>query len=1291
MKKHFLIWITGLIFLLLSFTPVFGEVNENFDGWTGSTAYGNYLYNGFQITNGLRDTAYPRGGTGSDVRLRNATPQPSIEYVGDDGNGKDGGVGTISFWYRSWDGVPAFDFTVSYSIDGGGYIDIETVTGVNTTDYTLWTHDLNDASDNIKILITTTYQERMHIDDFYIGDYTGGGCDTDDTTPPDWGTPGISNISVTNPGTNGNLDIDWDDATDAENPSGIRYAVYRDTSSGFTPGAGNRIATGLSSSQYADSGLTNGTPYYYRVEVWNCNANSQIATDEGTGTPTAPVPDTIYSVQYNETTPGSAPDCYPSPRISEVGVTLNGIVTVVGTNNYVIAESSAPWSSIYIYDPGRLPAPVIGDDITITGTVAEYFGLTQMSTITYYNTESTGNTVHGPYTITCEGYGGSADWGIACDTKAESIESLLVTLYNVEVSSPVSNFGYWRIKDQGGTLHLSCDDTYYAPTSGDIVNGRKIDQITGVIIYTYGYYRLNPRSAADIVFADCNTGDSTPPDWATPGVSNLVVVNPGTGGALNLDWDDATDAENPASVMYAVYRDTSSGFSPGTGNRIATGLTSSDYGDSGLTNGTPYYYRIETYNCNANTRYNTDEGTGTPTLISYDPGDVVFNEFLPKGTEWIELYNNTGNPIDLDGWTIENYTGTVGTVQGSHVIAAGGFLILEAADMDVWPTMSNDGDLITLKQGSVVIDKVGCGIRGSAPLAPTGYSVARVVDGVDTDDDAADFNLCGTLIGSITKGTSNTGNVPAVSLGTSLIINEIDWTTAGNDMVEIYNPTGVAVDLTGFILSDGDAYAALLTTPVVPAGGVVVLEETVDFPGTMDIGALDVVYLFSPLGVRIDQLGFYNKSENYTLQRIPDGSGPNDGYDWTTSGGCVSLFDVPSTLGSLNGTTVVPSTVSDLAAEGAGYTYATLSWTAPEPFIGCTGTASTYDVRYSLTDITDEAAFLAATQASGEPSPSSSGTAETYTLQNLNSNTTYYIAMRTQNSMGAWSPISNVISIHTGVIYATGTSTIGYNVADGYHFTEWVVNVRFLNSSGQNATGITAEIVDYTSWVIVDDAVSAYPDIDAGTEQWSAEPVPFQFDLTNRPPSTNYINVWFNVTYTLVTKGSVSEVIGLTLKIPESNPVPQNVTAISVSEGIKIGWSEVAGSDGYNVYRLNNEVWTKLNDALLTKTSYLDKNVQDGIEYSYKVTSVKEVCESGYSAVAKAIYEAEYETLDEIVSYPNPAKDKVTFGKLPKGSVISIYTLTGEQVYTMTVKDAKSEWHLINEAGRKVGNGIYFY
>jgi hypothetical protein len=163
MKKTF-IFVLSFLFLV---SLVWGAVSENFDALSEGS-YGTYTHNGFEINNGLCSSTNAR--TGNAVRLRNAAS--FLEYEGGDGNGKDGGVGTISFWYRAWDSSPTAVYDVSANINGGGWSNIGSQISTSSTTYSEWTYDLNNSSDNILIRVTRSDGERLHIDDFSITDYS---------------------------------------------------------------------------------------------------------------------------------------------------------------------------------------------------------------------------------------------------------------------------------------------------------------------------------------------------------------------------------------------------------------------------------------------------------------------------------------------------------------------------------------------------------------------------------------------------------------------------------------------------------------------------------------------------------------------------------------------------------------------------------------------------------------------------------------------------------------------------------------------------------------------------------------------------------------------------------------------------------------------------------------------------------------------------------------------------------------------------------------------------------------
>ena len=103
-----------------------------------------------------------------------------------------------------------------------------------------------------------------------------------------------------------------------------------------------------------------------------------------------------------------------------------------------------------------------------------------------------------------------------------------------------------------------------------------------------------------------------------------------------------------------------------------------------------------------------------------------------------------------------------------------------------------------------------------------------------------------------------------------------------------------------------------------------------------------------------------------------------------------------------------PDAVTDLATGTVAASSVQLNWTAPGDD-GATGTATTYDVRYSTSTIT-AGNWAPATQATGEPAPSVAGSSETFTVTGLSPSTTYYFAIKTSDEVPNESAISNVPS-----------------------------------------------------------------------------------------------------------------------------------------------------------------------------------------------------------------------------------------------------------------------------------------
>ena len=149
-----------------------------------------------------------------------------------------------------------------------------------------------------------------------------------------------------------------------------------------------------------------------------------------------------------------------------------------------------------------------------------------------------------------------------------------------------------------------------------------------------------------------------------------------------------------------------------------------------------------------------------------------------------------------------------------------------------------------------------------------------------------------------------------------------------------------------------------------------------------------------------------------------------------------------------------PDDVLNLGTGTVTTTSIQLTWTSPGDD-GATGTATTYDIRYSTTAITEEN-WASATEATGEPSPQVAGSGESFTVNGLSIATNYYFAIKTSDEASNESAISNVLSA------ATSNS--------GIHWGRDVQNSSSTTSAHSRAMGGTPPNTDY----MVIDTISMY-------------------------------------------------------------------------------------------------------------------------------------------------------------------------------------------------------------------------
>jgi hypothetical protein len=208
-----------------------------------------------------------------------------------------------------------------------------------------------------------------------------------------------------------------------------------------------------------------------------------------------------------------------------------------------------------------------------------------------------------------------------------------------------------------------------------------------------------------------------------------------------------------------------------------------------------------------------------------------------------------------------------------------------------------------------------------------------------------------------------------------------------------------------------------------PADSTVVLHWTApgDDGNTGQAATYDLRYRTVAI-TGTDTTSWWNAATQVSGEPAPGSAGANDsmrvsGLTPTTTYYFLirTADEIPNWSGFSNiavkatsGDIVAPGAIANLSATGATATTISLSWAAPGDD-GTTGTATSYDIRYSTSVIT-LANWGSATQATGEPAPASSGTTQTFTLSGLQGSRTYYVAIRTTDEVGNISGLSNVIN-----------------------------------------------------------------------------------------------------------------------------------------------------------------------------------------------------------------------------------------------------------------------------------------
>ena len=424
-----------------------------------------------------------------------------------------------------------------------------------------------------------------------------------DTTPPS--VPANVNAAANS---TSQITIAWNPSTD--NTAVAGYNLYRD---------GEPLNTALvTSTSYTDTGLDAGVTYSYTVQAQDAAGNLS-----------------AVSTPAVATTPGSGATAPDAPT----GLTATGSSGQVGLSwTAPAANGGAAISGYKVYRS------------TSSGTEALYKTLGNVTS--YSDTGVTNGTTYYYKVTAVNAVGESTTSNEDSATPAASVTvpgapgSIAAARGNTQVtvswSAPISDggspiTGYTVYRRIGTTGSFS----FLATTSGSVTTYTDTNLTNG----TAYWYQV---SATNIVGEGPQSTPATATPAAVPG-SPTGLAATGSPGQVALSWTAPTDSGGSPITGYKIFRTTTAGsYGP---TPIAT-VTGTSYTNTGLTNGTTYYYIVKATNSIGDSPA-SNEASATPNVVVSKPSAPTSVTATPGNGQVVV---NWAAPASNGGGAISSYT-----------------------------------------------------------------------------------------------------------------------------------------------------------------------------------------------------------------------------------------------------------------------------------------------------------------------------------------------------------------------------------------------------------------------------------------------------------------------------------------------------------------------------------------------------------------------------------------------------------------------------------------------------------
>jgi hypothetical protein len=239
----------------------------------------------------------------------------------------------------------------------------------------------------------------------------------------------------------------------------------------------------------------------------------------------------IYDIQYTTNPNGD------SPQLGN-NVTTIGVVIGIRPNGFYIQDDPGAWNGIMIFTTSYTVA--LGEEVMVSGQVAEFNNCTQIQNLTALTVLNTGVALPAVTVISTQ------------DVNTEPYEGVLIRVQNATCTNANAGFGMFEVNDGSGAALVDDDMYNYGSQAiNDVFN------ITGIGHFSFSEFKILPRNAADVQLV--GGGAPTIPIYDIQfttdpgGASPLVGQSVNTGGIVTGTYTDGYFIQNNSGAWQGIH------------------------------------------------------------------------------------------------------------------------------------------------------------------------------------------------------------------------------------------------------------------------------------------------------------------------------------------------------------------------------------------------------------------------------------------------------------------------------------------------------------------------------------------------------------------------------------------------------------------------------------------------------------------------------------------------------------------------------------------------------------------